>query len=126
AAGLAVVELRAVERLGQDAGAGRLARAPRAAEQIGVGGAVVAHRIAQGPGDVVLRHHLAEALRPVTAVEGLVGGHASPTLARGGDKPARRSTRRPGDLRHTGRTAESCCLPALTRFPESRCAGPGR
>src|SRR5436305_9063846 len=29
-------------------------------------------------------------------------------------------------LRHTRWPAESCCLPALTRFTGSRCAGPGR
>src|SRR5436305_12817791 len=29
-------------------------------------------------------------------------------------------------LRHTRGPAESCCLPALTRFTGSRCAGPGR
>ena len=34
--------------------------------------------------------------------------------------------RRPGDLRHTGGSAESCCLPALTRFTGSDCTGPGR
>jgi len=28
-------------------------------------------------------------------------------------------------LRHTGWSAESCCLPALTRFAGPRCAGPG-
>ncbi len=34
--------------------------------------------------------------------------------------------RRPGWLRHTDGSAESCCLPALTRFTGARCAGPGR
>src|SRR5581483_8633815 len=39
---------------------------------------------------------------------------------------ARRSVRRPGDLRHTARSAESCCLPTLTRFTVCCCAGPSR
>ena len=34
--------------------------------------------------------------------------------------------RRPGDLRHTAGSAESCCLPALTRFTACSCTGPGR
>jgi hypothetical protein len=33
---------------------------------------------------------------------------------------------RPGDLRHTAGSAESCCLPALTRFTVCSCTGPGR
>src|SRR5262249_1954598 len=36
------------------------------------------------------------------------------------------SGRRPGDLRHTAVSAESCCLPALTRFTGCGCTGPGR
>ena len=48
----------------------------------------------------------------------------------GGDRRAAPSARlrewRPGGLRHPGGSAESCCLPALTRFTGSRCTGPGR
>jgi hypothetical protein len=33
---------------------------------------------------------------------------------------------RPGGLRHTAGSAESCCLPALTRFTGCSCTGPGR
>ena len=33
---------------------------------------------------------------------------------------------RPGDLRHTVSFAESCCLPALTRFTSACCTGPDR
>ena len=33
---------------------------------------------------------------------------------------------RPGDLRHTASSAESCCLPALTRFTGHDCTGPDR
>ena len=46
------------------------------------------------------------------------------------DRPRRRGTRprawRPGDLRHLGGSAESCCLPALTRFTGSDRTGPDR
>ena len=34
--------------------------------------------------------------------------------------------RRPGDLRHTGGTAEGCYLPVLTWFTGTRCTGPDR
>ena len=34
--------------------------------------------------------------------------------------------RRPGDLRHTGGTAEGCYLPVLTWFAGTRCTGPDR
>ena len=50
-------------------------------------------------------------------------GGVVPGAARlGAWNPARRS----GDLRHTGRSAESCCRQALTRFTVLRCAGPNR
>ena len=39
---------------------------------------------------------------------------------------ARSQEWRPGDLRHTGSSAESCCLPALTRFTGACCTGPDR
>ena len=39
---------------------------------------------------------------------------------------ARTRRRRPGDLRHSSDSAESCCLPALTRFTGCGCTGPGR
>jgi plasmid stability protein len=38
----------------------------------------------------------------------------------------RAPVRRSGDLRHTLVSAESCCLPALTRFTALRCTGPDR
>ena len=58
---------------------------------------------------------------------GLVEGDAHERLVvhDGDDRCGTRHTRprawRPGDLRHPGGSAESCCLPALTRF-----TGPGR
>ena len=48
--------------------------------------------------------------------------HHSPARRRG---PADRRSGQAG-LRHTGPAAESCCLPALTRFTGFRCAGPSR
>ena len=45
---------------------------------------------------------------------------------RGRNANARSREWRPGDLRHTGRSAESCCLPALTRFTGACCTGPDR
>ena len=53
--------------------------------------------------------------------------HSCPDVAPdGGTKGA--ADRRSGQagLRHTGPAAESCCLPALTRFTGFRCAGPSR
>ena len=46
--------------------------------------------------------------------------------SRGRRKGAWFRARRSGDLRHTGRSAESCCRQALTRFTVLRCAGPNR
>ena len=48
AARLAVVQVLAVEGLGEDAGGRRLARAAGPAEQVGVADPAVAHRVAQG------------------------------------------------------------------------------
>ena len=72
AAGLAVVELLAVEGLGEDAGGGGLARAPRPAEQVAMADPGLAHGVAQRHGDVVLPEDLLEPLRPEPAIEGLV------------------------------------------------------
>ena len=60
AARLAVLEVLAVERLGEDAGGRGLARAPGPAEQVGVADPPLAHGVAQRGDDVVLAPHLAE------------------------------------------------------------------
>jgi hypothetical protein len=60
----------AVQRAGQDPGAGRLAAAPRAAEQISVMDPAGAQRLAERLGDVVLAAHLGERGGPVAAVQG--------------------------------------------------------
>ena len=67
-----VVEVGAVEGLGQDAGRRGLARAPGPAQQVGVGDGAVSYGVAQGGGDVVLAADLAEALGSVAPVERLV------------------------------------------------------
>ena len=133
----APVGCRAVEGLGQDPGRRRLAGAPRPTEQIGVADPVVAHGVAKGQADVFLPEHFVEPLRAEPSVQRLVrsrcgvayGGHGR-SLPVGSRTETRRtgrcSVRRPGLLRHTDGTAESCCLPALTRFTGARCAGPGR
>ena len=105
---------------------------------------VVAHGVAQGQADVLLPEHLGEALRAEAPVEGLVRAseltqvslrERPPRAAYrwaverrpgSGRSDVRCSVRRPGLLRHTDGPAESCCLPALTRFTGARCAGPGR
>ena len=79
---LAVVQVGAVEGLGQDAGRRGLAGAPGAAEQVGVGHPAVADGVAQGEHDVVLAAYLGERRRTEAPVQGLVGdflgrvGHA--------------------------------------------------
>ena len=75
AAGLAVgAEVEAVERPGEDARGGGLAGAARAREQIGVAGAILAHRVLQRVGDGILADQLGEMLGPVLAVQ---RGHES-------------------------------------------------
>ncbi len=72
-AGVAVgCAIEAVERLGEDARAGGLARAARTGEEVGVADALVAHRVAQRGRDVRLTDHVGEPLWAVLAVERLV------------------------------------------------------
>ena len=97
AARLAGVGIGAVQGLGQDAGARRLARAPGPAEQVGVRHPPVADRVAQGVADVVLAPDVDEPLGPEPPVEGLEGhGCSSPTLGPGWDTVGARR-RRGGD-----------------------------
>ena len=79
AAGLAVEGVRAVQGLGQDAGAGGLARAPGAAEEVGVGHPVVPDGVAERVADVVLAPDVGEALGPVPPVERLEGHRSDDT-----------------------------------------------
>ena len=129
AVGLAVDRVLAVEGHGQDPGGGGLAGPSGPAEQVGVGDPVRRGRRCAGPGHVVLAPDLGESLRPVPPIQRLVGRVARPcrhgrayrqgvTTRRGRSRRAEtwRPARRPGDLRHTVRSAESCCRQALTRF----------
>ena len=61
--------LHAVDHLRQDPGGGGLARAPRTAEQVGVGQPALADRADQGPHDVLLPDDLARRLRAVLPVQ---------------------------------------------------------
>ena len=72
AAGVAVLRGAAVQRLGEDAREGGLADAPRSHEQIGVGGASVADRVAQGADHMLLPHHVGEVPRPPLAGDHLI------------------------------------------------------
>ena len=72
-AGLPVLlEVRAVDRLGEEPGARRLSRAPRPREQVGVGDLAVDYFSAECLGDVILADDLVETLRPILAVERLI------------------------------------------------------
>jgi hypothetical protein len=71
AAWLAVDHVLAVQDLGEDPGRGRLAGAARPGEQVGLALATLAHGVTQGLDDMVLPLQLAEAPRPVAAVQGL-------------------------------------------------------
>ena len=84
---LAVVQVGAVEGLGQDPGRGRLAGAPRPTEQVGVGHPLVPDRVAEGEDDVVLAPHLAEGGRPESPVERLVRGRRRVRRPRRGSLP---------------------------------------
>ena len=129
--------LGAVQRAGQDPGAGRLAAAPRPAEQIGVVHPAGAQRLAERLGDVVLAAHLGERRGPVAAVErqpgrrptGPVRVHRNGALracARGLCCPGRArlacalagldpplAGRGKGPPAHPPEPAYPCCLPAL-------------
>ena len=74
---LAVDRRLAVERLGQYPCRGRLARAPRTAEQIGMRHAVVADGATERPHHVVLTSELVESPRPKAPIKGDEGcvGH---------------------------------------------------
>ncbi len=74
--------VHAVQALGEDPGDRRLADAPGAAEQVGVGHAVQADRVAQGLNDVILTDHVLESLGPVAPSDDgvaarLIGGRPS-------------------------------------------------
>jgi hypothetical protein len=71
---LAVFEVGAVQRLGQDAGRRGLARAAWPAEQVGMGHPVIADGVAEGQHHMVLAPDLLEPAGTVAPVERLVRG----------------------------------------------------
>ena len=103
--------------------------------------------------DVVLAEDFVEALRSKASVERLVAGvelfrcfghvaslrracdtrvtnlqssrYREPRVIETPDMRGRRRVQQPGRLRHPERSAESCCLPTLTRFTGFRRAEPG-
>ncbi len=76
---LAVGQVLAVERLGQDTGRTGLAGASWAAEEVGMGMSTLGHCGPQRLGDMLLTADLLEVLGPVSPVEGLV--RHGPSLA---------------------------------------------
>ena len=73
--------MQAVNRLGEDARAGRLARAARPREEIGVRGAPLLHLPAEGIGDVALADDLGKGFGPPLAVQRLVHGQSPLSLS---------------------------------------------
>ena len=71
---LTVPEVGAVQRLGQNPGGGGLAGPSRAAEEVGMGGPAVPHRIAKGEDHMVLPLDLGEGRRSEPAIQGLIRG----------------------------------------------------
>ena len=78
---LTVHRMQAVDRLGEDARAGRLARAARPREEIGVRGAPLLHLPAEGIGDVALADDLGKGFGPPLAVQRLVHGQSPLSLS---------------------------------------------
>ena len=77
AARVVVVEVHlgaagAIEAFGEDAGDGGLAGAARAAEQVGVGNPLLLDGMGERLGDVLLPHHVLEALRAIFASNDLI------------------------------------------------------
>ena len=64
---------RAVQAFGEDAGDGGLACAARAAEEVGVGDALLGDGVGERLGDVLLADHVGETLRAIFAGDDLIG-----------------------------------------------------
>ena len=94
AARIAVVaRVRAVQRLGEEAGGRGLAGAPGPGEEVGVTDPAVAHRVPERGGDVLLADELGESLWAVLAVQRLVG-HGPTVASVNSRKPGPESRRR--------------------------------
>ena len=77
-AGTAVVRIQTVDRLGDQLGAGGLAGAPAAHQQIGMGGFALQHFVFQRGGDRLLPHDLFEGAGSPLAVQRLIQRGAPP------------------------------------------------
>ena len=78
AAGIAVVRIFTVDRLGQDLGAGGLARAARAGEQVRMAEPARLELRAQRVGHALLPDHIRKRLRPVFPVQRLIHPRSPP------------------------------------------------
>ena len=78
AAGVAVLGMEAVDRLGKDLGAGGLAGAAHAGEQVGVAHTAGGDLIAQGRHNAALTHHIFKPLGSPLAVQGSIHEQHSP------------------------------------------------
>ena len=76
-AGVPIHGMLAVHRLGQDLGAGGLAGAPGAGEEIGVAEPPLGRLTAESLGDMLLPHHVGEGLGPPFAIQCLIHRAAS-------------------------------------------------
>ena len=74
AAGVSVHRVLTVDRLGQNFGAGGLAGAPGAGEEVGVGSPALGYLLLQGLRDMGLADDIGKCLGPPFAVQGLVHG----------------------------------------------------
>ena len=83
-AGGAVHRVQAVHRLGQDPGAGGLAGAAGAGEQIGMAHLTLGHLLLQRVGDMRLSHHVGKGFWPPFAVQCLI--HTPTSLKKYGNK----------------------------------------
>ena len=77
-AGVAVLGMEAVHRLGEDLGAGGFAGAPHPGEQVGVAHTPGGHLVFQGRHGGPLAHHVLETLGAPFAVERSIHSHTSP------------------------------------------------
>ena len=98
-AGIPLPGLQAVDRLGQNLGAGSLAGAPGAGEQVGVGQPSGAQLVPQGGGHLILAVNVGKGLRPPLAIKHLVQG--CPTFPSTLYRIKRASNRTPHPLGHT-------------------------
>ena len=78
ATGIAVHRMLAVDRLGQNFGAGGLAGAPGAGEKIGMGGPALGHLLLQGLRNMRLPDDVRKHLGPPLSIQGLIHGKSLP------------------------------------------------